>query len=106
MFPQGVELANLQFILDFMYNGEATVAQEELNSFLAVAEELKVKGLTQNQSKGKQESSSTAPSQSLLLPPACQTNNHQQEDLHPPLCSSPNGTQSLLLIMNTHKSSS
>ena len=61
MFPQGVELGNLQFILDFMYNGEANVAEEELNSFLAVAEELKFKGLTQNQSKGKQESSSTAP---------------------------------------------
>ena len=61
MFPQGVELGNLQSVLDFMYNGEANVAQEELDSFLAVAEELKVKGLTQNQSKGKQESSSTAP---------------------------------------------
>jgi len=61
IFLKGVELGNLQFILDFMYNGEANVAQEELNSFLAVAEELKVKGLTQNQSKGKQESSSTAP---------------------------------------------
>ena len=61
MFPQGVELGNLQFILDFMYNGEANVAEEELNSFLAVAEELKIKGLTENQSKGKQESSSTAP---------------------------------------------
>ena len=33
-----------------MYHGEVNVAQEELNSFLAVAEELRVKGLTQNQS--------------------------------------------------------
>ena len=33
-----------------MYHGEVNVAQEELNSFLAVAEELSVKGLTQNQS--------------------------------------------------------
>ena len=61
IFSQGVKLNNLQSVLDFMYNGEANVAQEELNSFLAVAEELKFKGLTQNQSKGKQESSSTAP---------------------------------------------
>jgi len=33
-----------------MYHGEVNIAQEELNSFLAVAEELQVKGLTQNSS--------------------------------------------------------
>merc|ERR1719186_953463 len=33
-----------------MYHGEVNVAQEELNSFLAVAEDLQVKGLTQNNS--------------------------------------------------------
>merc|ERR1712013_681853 len=32
------------------YHGEVNVAQEELNSFLAVAEDLEVKGLTQNNS--------------------------------------------------------
>ena len=31
-----------------MYHGEVNIAQEELNSFLSVAEELQVKGLTQN----------------------------------------------------------
>jgi hypothetical protein len=31
-----------------MYKGEVNVAQEDLNSFLSVAEDLKVKGLTQN----------------------------------------------------------
>ena len=38
----------LQAILEFMYNGEVNVSQEDLSSFLAVAEDLKVKGLTQN----------------------------------------------------------
>ena len=37
----------MKYILDFMYHGEVNVAQEELNSFLSVAEELRVKGLTQ-----------------------------------------------------------
>ena len=33
-------------ILDFLYFGEANVDQENLDSFLAIAEELKLKGLT------------------------------------------------------------
>ena len=37
-----------------MYMGEVNVAQEELNSFLSVAEDLRVKGLTQNNSSEKQ----------------------------------------------------
>ena len=34
-----------------MYQGEVSVAQEQLNSFLSVAEELQVKGLTQNRTE-------------------------------------------------------
>ena len=60
-FSQGVKLNNLKSVLDFMYNGEANIAQEELNSFLAVAEELKIKGLTESQSNKKQGNSSSAP---------------------------------------------
>jgi len=47
LYLQGVSHADLQSVLSFMYQGEVSVAQEELNSFLAVAENLKVKGLTQ-----------------------------------------------------------
>jgi len=61
IYLKGVKLSNLQSALDFIYRGEANVAKEDLNSFLAVAEELKIKGLTGNQSSNKQPSSSTAP---------------------------------------------
>jgi len=62
LYLKGVKFSDLQSVLNFMYHGEVNVAQEELNSFLAVAEELRVKGLTQNQSSKKQESSFPAPS--------------------------------------------
>jgi len=48
LYLKGVKYIDLVAVLNFMYHGEVNVAQEELNSFLAVAEELKVKGLTQN----------------------------------------------------------
>jgi len=48
LYLKGVEFSDLQAVLNFMYHGEVNVAQEDLNSFLAVAEDLKVKGLTQN----------------------------------------------------------
>jgi len=48
LYLKGVKYADLLAVLNFMYHGEVNVAQEELNSFLAVAEDLKVKGLTQN----------------------------------------------------------
>jgi len=65
LYLKGVKFSDLQSVLNFMYHGEVNVAQEELNSFLAVAEELRVKGLTQNQSSKKQESSFPAPSPKL-----------------------------------------
>jgi len=52
LYLKGVKYTDLQAVLNFMYHGEVNVAQEELNSFLAVAEDLRVKGLTQNNSGG------------------------------------------------------
>ena len=52
VFLKGVKYSNIVSLLDFMYRGEVSVAQEDLPSFLAVAEELKVKGLTNNLSPG------------------------------------------------------
>jgi len=51
LYLKGVKYTDLLAVLNFMYHGEVNVAQEELNSFLAIAEDLKVKGLTQNKSE-------------------------------------------------------
>jgi hypothetical protein len=60
LYLKGVAFTDLTAVLNFMYHGEVNVAQEELNSFLAVAEDLKVKGLTQSNSS-KNSSSPAAP---------------------------------------------
>ena len=45
IYMRGVKYENLLAIIDFLYNGEANVYQENLDFFLAIAEELKMKGL-------------------------------------------------------------
>jgi len=61
LYLKGVKYADLVSVLNFMYHGEVNVAQEELNSFLAVAEDLKVKGLTQGNSSSDTKASHSAP---------------------------------------------
>ena len=50
VYLRGVNSQDLQFILSFMYRGEVSLAEDKLTSFLAVADNLQVKGLTQNKS--------------------------------------------------------
>ena len=49
VYIKGITANNIKYVLDFIYNGEVNVAQEDLNSFLTAAEDLKIKGLTQKQ---------------------------------------------------------
>jgi len=44
-YLKGISKSELENIIDFLYNGETFVTQEELNSFLVTSQELKVKGL-------------------------------------------------------------
>ena len=46
LYMKGIHQRELEAVLNFMYHGEVNVAQDALNAFLAVAEELAVKGLT------------------------------------------------------------
>jgi len=50
LYLKGVSFKDMEAVLNFMYHGEVNVAQDDLNSFLQVAEDLRVKGLTQNNS--------------------------------------------------------
>ena len=48
LYLKGVKYKDILSVLNFMYLGEVNVAQDELKSFLAVALDLRVKGLTHN----------------------------------------------------------
>ena len=48
IYMRGMKYDDLFAILDFVYRGEAKVFQENLDSFLAIAEELQLKGLMGN----------------------------------------------------------
>ena len=50
LYLKGIKLGDLQSVLTFIYYGEVSIAKEELPSFLAAAEELQVKGLTESSS--------------------------------------------------------
>ena len=45
IYMRGITSEDLNAIIDFLYCGEANVFQENLDSFLAIADELKLKGL-------------------------------------------------------------
>jgi len=69
LYLKGVKYKELVSVLNFMYHGEVNVAQDDLNSFLAVAEELRVKGLTQGQGGSKGEPQKTEAAKTVPIRP-------------------------------------
>lgn len=56
IYMKGVKFTDLEAVLSFVYHGEVNVAEANLNNFLALGEELEVKGL---RSTGNQTESSS-----------------------------------------------
>jgi len=52
IFLRGIRFPDMVAILNFMYHGEVNVNQEDLQMFLAAAEELRIKGLSQASNEG------------------------------------------------------
>ena len=74
IYMKGLKVCDLVAILDFIYQGEANIFQDDLDGFLALAEELQLKGLTTSQSEHFDEEEETtkqpqAPQPTLLLTP-------------------------------------
>ena len=49
IYLSGVNTQNLGFMLDYMYQGEVQIFQEQLDDFLIVAQKLQIDGLISNQ---------------------------------------------------------
>jgi len=98
LYLKGVKYTDLQSVLNFMYHGEVNVAQDELNSFLAVAEELRVKGLTQNSQGGPGKTTSAPkspppPPKSRASDSAAPPPKRSRPNPPPPVPSQPSYTQ-------------
>ena len=57
IFMRGVDSANLAALVDFLYRGEANVTQDNIDSFLLLADGLKLKGLVGSRNDIKKEPS-------------------------------------------------
>ena len=57
IYMRGVNKSDLVALVDFIYQGEANIEQDQLESFLALAEELELAGLSENskEERGKEE---------------------------------------------------
>ena len=63
IYLSGVDSANLEFILNYIYQGEVNIYQEQLDTFLDIAQKLKVSSLI---SDGKEEPHSDQQTNSKL----------------------------------------
>ena len=84
IYLRGVRHEDIKNILEFMYLGEVSVTQQDLDSFLSVAQDLCIKGLSQNdkndtsQSKNRQTPASNSQQQHRFkreLTPSASTSN-------------------------------
>ena len=65
IYLNGVKLADLLLLMDFMYQGKAVVAMKETESFLRAGKELRVKGLGE---EGQESDLEEAPSPASAAP--------------------------------------
>jgi len=68
IFLRGIRYPDMVAILNFMYHGEVNVNQEDLQMFLAAAEELRIKGLSQTSTDSKVDSSIVPKKKIISLP--------------------------------------
>ena len=83
IYLKGIKFSELQFVLSFIYKGEASVAMSDVGSFLAVAEDLELKGLCKeymSDGTSDQFGNQTQPASPASLSPFTQTAKLNQQE--------------------------
>ena len=81
LYLKGFKAKQLDSIIDFMYHGVAEIHQEDLDGFLAVAEELQLKGLTGGAEQKDEHTAATKihPASEVKRPNRTEISKHIQE---------------------------
>jgi len=79
IYMRGLKSEELVAIVDFLYHGEANIYQENLDSFLAVAEELQLKGLMGSGDEKEAEESNNKPTVKKIFPKAEQQTKYTKQ---------------------------
>jgi len=68
IFLKGLKNTLLVSILDFIYDGEVNIAHDDLNEFLAAAEDLKVKGLSEERNISNRTNPAAEKTHGVIIP--------------------------------------
>ena len=60
IYLTGVKFSTMENIIKFIYQGEVTISSDQVNTFLDVAQEFQVKGLTEEGQTGTEASTTTS----------------------------------------------
>jgi len=104
LYLRGVKHHELLSILSFMYKGQVNIAQEELSSFLSVAEDLQVRGLS-HRNQERQDLKAKAQSASQSQRNTIKHIAKVEKTTQAPATGSPGGVMSDLVSSNTPRPS-
>ena len=79
IYMRGVKFEDLLAIIDFLYFGETNVFQENLDSFLSIAEELQLKGLMGKTGRGEKNAQPVVKLESDISKPQVRINAENQK---------------------------
>jgi len=99
LYLKGVNLCQIKAVLEFMYNGEVNIEQEELNMFLAIADDLKIKGLYQNSTKTRSKVETSTQKQK----PSYETNKQKATQQIPQILQEDDEVQEILPVKHEPK---